>query len=170
MSTIVDFQIEALALSGLLVHPFRADQVNPASYDVRLADKILVETPEYGWVERGLPYLLEPGEFVLGSTQEWLNVPEDMEALFQLKSSRGREGYEHLLSGYIDPGFSGRVTLELVNVNRYNELPLFTGMLIGQIRFIKTDAPCRASYELKGHYQGDDTVQPSKVSADGLLR
>lgn len=169
MSTIVDSQIESLALSRpALVEPFNYDQVNPASYDVRLGPDILVETPEYGWVQRRLPYTLEPGEFVLGCTQESFNIPSYMEAVFQLKSSRGREGYEHVLSGYIDPGFCGKVTLELVNVNRYRSLPLVKDMLIGQIRFMKTDQPCRLSYETRGHYQGDQNVQPSKTNVFGL--
>jgi dCTP deaminase len=170
MSTIVDCQIEALALSEHpLITPFRYDQVNPASYDVRLDANILVEMPDgTGWFQRKLPYILEPGEFVLGCTQESFCVPNYMEAVFQLKSSRGREGYEHVLSGYIDPGFRGNLTLELVNVNRYKSLPLVKDMLIGQIRFMKTDQPCMISYDSKGHYQGDLTVQPSKTNVFGL--
>lgn len=168
MATIVDFQIEAMSLSEQkLVEPFNSDQLNPASYDVRLDGQILVETPDYGWVERKLPYVLEPGEFVLGCTKEWINVPSCMEAVFQLKSSRGREGYEHLLAGYIDPGFSGRVTLELVNANRYRELYLVRDMLIGQLRFMKTDQPCRTSYAKRGHYQNDDCVTSSRVNIFG---
>lgn len=169
MSTIVDSQIEALALcEPALVQPFHFDQLNPASYDVRLGPYILVETLEHGWVKQALPYILEPGEFVLGCTQEFFNIPSYMEAVFQLKSSRGREGYEHVLSGYIDPGFRGKVTLELVNVNRYRSLPLVKDMLIGQIRFMKTDQPCRISYDTTGHYQDDKTVQPSKTNVFGL--
>lgn len=169
MSTIVDSQIEALALSSPpLVHPFCYDQLNPASYDVRLGPDILVETLNGDWVQQKLPYILEPGEFVLGCTQESFSIPSYMEAVFQLKSSRGREGYEHVLSGYVDPGFCGKVTLELVNVNRYRSLPLVKDMLIGQIRFMKTDQPCRISYDTTGHYQGDKTVQPSKTNVFGL--
>jgi dCTP deaminase len=169
MSTIVDSQIESLALSSpALVFPFHFDQVNPASYDVRLAADIWVETVDGKWEQRTLPYILDPGEFVLGATQEYFNIPCHMEAVFQLKSSRGREGYEHVLSGYIDPGYSGEITLELVNVNRYRALPLVKDMLIGQVRFMKTDQPCRVSYALKGHYQGDRGAKPSKVNVYGI--
>lgn len=169
MSTIVDAQIEALALGATqLVRPFHFDQLNPASYDVRLAGEILIESKDGQWVQQTLPYILDPGEFVLGVTREYFNIPSHMEAVFQLKSSRGREGYEHVLSGYIDPGYQGEITLELVNVNRYRALPLVKDMLIGQIRFMKTDEPCRISYATKGHYQGDRGVKPSKVSIFGL--
>lgn len=169
MSTIVDSQIEILALEKpALIHPFRFDQVNPASYDVRLAGEIFIENKQGEWVKKTLPHILDPGEFVLGATQEYFNIPNYMEAVFQLKSSRGREGYEHVLSGYIDPGYSGEITLELVNVNRYRSLPLVKDMLIGQVRFMKTDQPCRVSYAIKGHYQGDRGVQQSRVNVYGI--
>jgi dCTP deaminase len=169
MSTIVDSQIETMALCDGLISPYCPSQLNPASYDVRLGANILVETTTCEWKEVKLPWVLDPGEFVLGVTKELFRIPDYIEAVFQLKSSRGREGYEHVLSGYIDPGFTGRVTLELVNVNRYRPLPLTEGMLIGQIRFMKTDQPCRRSYKETGHYNLDLTVQPSKVDNFGTL-
>jgi dCTP deaminase len=167
MSTIVDSQIETLALMDNLINPYNPGQVNPASYDVRLGSSILIENEQGQWEERELPYTLQPGEFILGCTLECLNIPAHIEAVFQLKSSRGREGYEHVLSGYIDPGFHGNLTLELVNVNRYRVLPLVTNMLIGQIRFMKTDEPARRPYGVKGHYQNDTNVQPSKTTIFG---
>jgi dCTP deaminase len=167
MSTIVDSQIENLALADNLINPYNPGQVNPASYDVRLDSKILIENEQGFWEECELPYTLQPGEFVLGCTVECLSIPNHMEAVFQLKSSRGREGYEHVLSGYIDPGFYGNLTLELVNVNRYRTLPLKTNMLIGQIRFMKTDQPVRRPYAATGHYQNDTKVQPSKTTIFG---
>jgi dCTP deaminase len=169
MSTIVDSQIEALSLSEpKLIVPFDFSQVNPASYDVTLQSKIYIETPDGERIARELPYIMDPGEFVIGCTKEWFNIPDYMEAQFQLKSSRGREGYEHVLAGYIDPGFSGEVTLELLNVNRYRSLPLVTGMLIGQVRFMKVDQPCRTSYAAKGHYQNDVGATLSKVNIFGV--
>jgi dCTP deaminase len=170
MSTIVDSQILSMCLSGEgLIMPFHPSQVNPASYDVRLGETVLIEQPEGGWIEKSLPYSLAPGEFILGCTKEWVNIPSDMEAVFQLKSSRAREGYEHVLAGYIDPGFSGKVTLELVNVNRYTTLHLVKDMLIGQLRFMKTDQPCRIPYSQKGHYHNDNKVTASKVNAFGFI-
>jgi dCTP deaminase len=181
--TLVDRQIAQLAQSGL-IDPFDQAQVNPASYDVRLGSLLLTEVdpsktyPEEAfkgdgrWAKHPFPesgYIFEPGEFILGCTEEVFNLPSDIEAVFQLKSSRGREGFEHVLSGYIDPGFAGRLTLELVNVNRYHSLLLKPGMLIGQIRFTRLSVPPERDYSVTGHYQNDMVVQPSKVDPFGVV-
>ena len=167
MSTIVDHQIRHLARTMGLVEPFNPELVNPASYDVTLGPTILVEgrPGRERWVEVDITdgvYSLEPGEFVLAHTQELVRVPSNLECVFNLKSSRGREGYEHLMAGYIDPGFTGRVTLELVNVNRYHRLPLEHGMRIGQLRFSKLDEIPMRSYAVTGRYQNDQSVQSSR--------
>lgn len=154
-------------MSGL-VEPFDPEMVNPASIDVTLGPTLLVEGKpgEERWKEVDIrswgAYSLAPGEFVLAATQEFIRVPNNLEAVFNLKSSRGREGYEHLLAGYIDPGFHGRVTLELVNVNRYHRLPLEHGMRIGQLRFAKLDEIPMRSYAVTGRYFNDKGVQVSK--------
>lgn len=167
MATIVDFQIEEMALTNKLIEPFEKNQLNPASYDVRLGENIYIQVPDGAWQKHSVPYLFEPGEFVLAEIREKITLPANMEAVFQLKSSRGREGYEHVLSGYVDPGYSGVLTLELINVNRFKALPLMKDMLIGQLRFMKTDAPANSPYWDKGHYQNDTGVSPSKVSIFG---
>ena len=174
MSTIVDHQIREMAQSREMIEPFNPAQLNPASYDVRLGSVIKIEGKTIGpekyrqrWHEVSLEesiYYLHPGEFVLAVTQEYVRIPNDMEAVFQLKSSRGREGYEHALAGYIDPGFWGRITLELSNLNRRHEIPLQKDMLIGQLRFMKLNAIPERSYAETGHYHGDTTVQTSRVS------
>lgn len=181
MSTICDWQIGQYA-KRQLIEPFNQDQVNPASYDVRLNDCLLIENDhacehpgealkcQDRWIKHTCGesgYLLKPGEFILGCTEEFFNIPPEMEAVFQLKSSRGREGFEHVLSGYIDPGFSGRLTLELVNVNRYHDLLLLPGMLIGQVRFMLLSERPRKDYSQTGHYQNDSNVQFSKVDVFG---
>lgn len=181
MSTICDRQIISFAKEGL-ISPFNESQVNPSSYDVRLSSMLLLEhEPDFDFPEETLKcnskwvkhicgesgYELKPGEFVLGCTEEQFRIPSDMEAVFQLKSSRGREGYEHVLSGYIDPGFCGKLTLELVNVNRFHSLMLMPGMLIGQIRFMKLDDRPKKDYSQTGHYQNDMIVQYSKVDVFG---
>jgi len=167
MSTIVDHQIRHLCRTAGLVEPFNPNLINPASYDVTLGATLLREggAGEDRWVECDIEngiYSLAPGEFVLAHTQELIRVPNDLECVFNLKSSRGREGYEHLMAGYIDPGFTGRVTLELVNVNRYHRLPLEHGMRIGQLRFSRLDATPMRSYAVTGRYHGDESVQESK--------
>lgn len=168
MSTLVDHQIERFnRFRRELITPFNQSQVNPASYDVRLAKDLLIEAPDGSWRAEKTPYMMEPGEFILGVTQERFKLPSNIEAIFMLKSSRGREGYEHVLSGYIDPGYIGNITLELVNVNRFRKLPLEEGMLIGQIRFMFTDSRSSRPYDRTGHYQNDSTVRPSMVDIFG---
>jgi dCTP deaminase len=167
VSTIVDLQIRHLCKMSGLVEPFNPEMVNPASIDVTLGSTILREggAGEERWVEVDIEngvYSLAPGEFVLAATQELIRVPANLECVFNLKSSRGREGYQHLLAAYIDPGFHGRVTLELVNVNRYHRLPLEHGMRIGQLRFAKVDEIPMRTYASTGRYQGDQGVQASK--------
>lgn len=167
MSSLVDWQIKKLAKESGLIKPYRSEQLNPASYDVVLGDTVLIETPgdDGVWTKVDIsskPLMLEPNEFVLAHTQEMVNIPENLEAIFCLKSSRGREGYNHALAAYIDPGFSGRVTLELKNYSRYRCLPLKAGMRIGQLRFSVINGTPLHDYSQTGRYQGAKTVEFSK--------
>jgi len=165
MSSIVDHQIRQLCRDMGLVEPFDPDLINPASIDVTLGSEILVENDHGDFTPISIEnneFYMPPGAFVLAATAEYIRVPNNLEAVFQLKSSRGREGYEHALAGYIDPGFHGRVTLELSNIRRFKELPLRVGMRIGQLRFAKVDAIPMRPYSLTGRYQGDEGVQISK--------
>jgi len=172
MSSIVDWQIRELALSRGMIQPFVPEQLNPGSYDVTLSDKILIENSSRQsdagpsrWVMKDIgsePYLMRPNEFVLASIQELIRVPEDMEAEFCLKSSRGREGYNHVLSGYIDSGYEGNITLEIQNCSRFVKLPLYPGLRIGQIRFAYMNATPEAPYNVVGRYHMDTEVTPSK--------
>jgi len=146
--------------------------VNPASIDVTLGKKILVEGRICGpeqerkrWISldlEGTSYLLKPGQFILAHTFEVVRVPNWLEATFCLKSSRGREGLNHMLAGYIDPGFNGRVTLELHNVNQRHNIELSPGMRIGQLRFSRLDSSPLRSYAVTGRYMNDMTVIASK--------
>jgi dCTP deaminase len=80
-----------------------------------------------------------------------------------LKSSRAREGYNHALSAWIDPGYcNSKLTLELVNVRRHYDLPLYPGLKIGQIVFMRMSEVPVNSYSKTGRYNGDSTVQGSK--------
>ena len=165
MATIVDHQIRDLCRKMGLVEPFLPELVNPASIDVTLGEEILVENDNGEFTSFNISdetFYMPPGAFILAHTSEYIRVPNNLECIFQLKSSRGREGYEHALAGYIDPGFHGRVTLELSNVRRFKELPLRAGMKIGQLRFAKVDQIPMRSYAVTGRYQGDEGVQTSK--------
>lgn len=165
MASIVDFQIRKLCREQGLVEPFDPELINPASIDVTLGPNILVENDHGSFTPISIAeqeFYMPPGAFVLAETAEFIRVPNNLEAVFQLKSSRGREGYEHALAGYIDPGFCGRVTLELSNLRRFSELPLRHGMKIGQLRFAKVDAIPMRPYSITGRYHGDEGVQESK--------
>jgi dCTP deaminase len=174
MSALVDYQIKTLAKAWKMISPYQEAQLNPASYDVTIGSKVLIEKPvksiisrhsDDRWLEIDIfnkPYSLEPGEFVLASTAELLTLPDNIEAVFCLKSSRGREGWEHALAGYIDPGFSGRITLELKNNSRYYPLELSLGLKIGQIRFSKLNDKPHKPYNITGRYHNDQTTTPSK--------
>lgn len=164
MATIVDWQIRDLARNQGLIEPYEPEQTNPASYDVTLGSTIKIETRS-GWQEVDIStpgFVLDPGVFALAHTAEFVRIPNNFEAQFQLKSSRGREGYEHLLAGYIDPGFMGQITLELTNVTRYKQLPLYAGFRIGQLRFMKIDQIPHRPYSLTGRYHNDTGVQLSR--------
>ena len=151
-------------MSGL-VEPFCPDMVNPASIDVTLGDTILVENDHGSFTSFNIKdetFYMPPGAFVLAHTAEFVRIPSNLECVFQLKSSRGREGYEHALAGYIDPGFHGRVTLELSNLRRFKELPLRAGMRIGQLRFSKLDEIPMRPYSVTGRYHNAEGVEESK--------
>jgi dCTP deaminase len=170
MATLVDWQIKNLVNEVNLVQPYNEEQLNPASYDVLLGSQILVERQPDSflrvWQQIDLeraPYELAPGEFVLASTVETLIIPIDIEGIFCLKSTRGREGYDHALAAYLDCGFRGQVTLELKNANRYTPLTLTAGMRIGQIRFAKLLGEPKQDYSVTGRYNaqiGPTTARP----------
>ncbi len=154
-----------------MVVPFDPELINPASLDVLLGDRIMIEvagTPElqihgiHGHTAEE-PYWLQPGEFCLAETREIFNLPDSVMGLFFLKSSRAREGLEHSHAGLLDPGwFGSRLTLELNNVRRMHPLPLWPGMKIGQVAFFRMEAIPHRSYAVTGRYNGDEGVTASK--------
>lgn len=165
MSTIADHQIRELCRTQGLVEPFNPELINPAGIDVTLGSTVKVENSDGTFQDVSIKdnaLWLLPGAFVLAHTAEWVRVPVDMECVFQLKSSRGREGYNHALAGYIDPGFHGNITLELNNLRRHKDLPLRAGMRIGQLRFMKLDSVPHRPYSLTGRYHNANGVEESK--------
>ena len=166
---LADWQITARCNGGM-VSPFDPELVNPASLDVRLGDTLLIESAESpalvrfplgDYFTQEDPYLLRPGQFVLAHTIEAFHLPDDIAAQFMLKSSRAREGIEHLLAGYADPGFHGVMTLELVNSRQLYPVVLWPGMKIGQMVFHQMAATPQRSYAVTGRYNGSPTVQGS---------
>jgi dCTP deaminase len=165
-----DWQILSRCEGGM-VEGYDPELINPASLDVRLGGTLLIESaqsrdlvsyPLAGHSEDN-PYELRPGQFCLAQTVEVFNLPDDIAAQFMLKSSRAREGLEHLMAGYCDPGWHGSVlTLELHNSRQLWPVGLWPGMKIGQMVFhLMNERPAR-SYAVTGHYNGDATVHASK--------
>jgi dCTP deaminase len=108
-------------------------------------------------VQKGEPFILHPGEFVLGSTIERVAIPDDMVARLEGKSSLGRLGLLiHSTAGYVDPGWDGYLTLELSNVANL-PITIYPGMKIGQISFFRLTTRAERPYGSKGtksKYQG----------------
>ena len=154
-----------------MVTPFEPSLVNPASLDLRLGNRLLIESAQSPALvpyplehhSEAEPYMLQPGQFVLAHTVETFNLPPTTAAQFVLKSSRAREGLEHLLAGYCDPGWSGSVlTLELHCSRQLHPVLLWPGMKIGQMVFHQIAAPPERDYSLTGRYNGDTTVRASR--------
>jgi len=167
-----DHEIRALCVEHALIHPFNPERLNPASYDVALGSNIMIEVAETPQLIRHSiathtkedPYWLSPGEFILAETQEIFNLPDDpaIAAQFVLKSSRAREGIQHLLAGFADPGWHGsRLTLELKNVRQKHRIGIWPGLLIGQMVFMPLSDNPERSYAEIGHYNRHETVMPS---------
>jgi len=160
-----DQNIRELCLQGL-VDPFDEELINPASLDVRLGTRLLIEaaqSPELVPYTMEEPYLLVPGQFVLAETLEIFNLPDSICANFALKSSRAREGLSHALAGFADPGWHGsRLTLELHNIRQLHSVSIWPGMKIGQAIFHKLTQPPLKSYAVTGRYNNDLKVMGSK--------
>jgi dCTP deaminase len=130
--------------------------------DVREPQEDLTELVE---VDGEQPFILHPGEFVLGSTLERIRLPDDLVARLEGKSSLGRLGLLiHSTAGFIDPGWNGHVTLELSNVANL-PITIYYGMKIGQLSFVQLSEPAETPYgsgELGSKYQGQAGPTPSR--------
>ena len=130
--------------------------------DVKREMEDLTELVEFAGEE---PFILHPGEFVLGSTLERITLPDDLVARLEGKSSLGRLGLLiHSTAGFIDPGWDGHVTLELSNVANL-PITIYHGMPIGQMSFMRMDAPVEHAYgstETRSKYQGQGEPTASR--------
>ena len=131
--------------------------------DIRASTERLTELVEMGNDD---PFMLHPGEFILGSTLEHVEVPPDLVARLEGKSSLGRIGLLiHSTAGYVDPGWKGRLTLELSNVSNL-PITLYYRMKIGQISFLRLTTPAERLYgdkELGSKYQGQQGPTASRI-------
>ncbi len=174
-----------LSAGRIELDPFAVGMIQPSSVDVRLDRYFrLFDNHKYPYidpaedqpdltrlveVERGQPLILHPGEFVLGSTFERVSLPDDVAARLEGKSSLGRLGLlTHSTAGFIDPGFSGHVTLELSNVATL-PIKLWPGMKIGQLCFFRLTSAAEHSYgssEYGSRYQDQRGPTASRSSRD----
>jgi len=165
----------------IVIDPYDGTLLQPSSVDVRVDRFFRVfhnarypyidvkepqeELTELVEVAGEQPFILHPGEFVLGSTLERVVLPDDLVARLEGKSSLGRLGLLiHSTAGFIDPGFDGHVTLELSNVANL-PITIYHGMKIGQISFVQLSEPAEKPYgsgDLGSKYQGQMGPTPSR--------
>ncbi|MFT4211789.1 MAG: dCTP deaminase [Microbacterium sp.] len=156
-----DIRAEVLA-ERIVLDPWDASMVQPSSVDVRLDRYFrLFDNHKYPFIDPAVDqpeltrlievapdesFVLHPGEFALGSTFEVVGLPDDVAARLEGKSSLGRLGLlTHSTAGFIDPGFTGHVTLELSNVATL-PITLWPGMKIGQLCFFRLSSPAENPY------------------------
>lgn len=169
----------------LALDPYDAGMIQPSSIDVRL-DKFfrVFENHRYPHIDPAIeqeeltrmvepigdePFILHPGEFVLGSTLEVCTLPDDLAGRLEGKSSLGRLGLlTHSTAGFIDPGFSGHITLELSNVATL-PIKLWPGMKIGQLCLFRLSSPAEHPYgseKYGSRYQGQRGPTASRSFAN----
>jgi dCTP deaminase len=178
-SVLSDGTIRRLAEEGrIVIDPWNPDLVQPASVDLTLGDSFRVfhnhrtsaidlRDPPTNLTEEvtGEMFVIHPGEFVLGVTREYVELPDDIVARIEGKSSLGRLGLiVHATAGFVDPGFKGTLTLEITNLTRV-PIKLYPGLLIAQLSFMTLDAPAERPYgseALGSHYQGQTAATESR--------
>ena len=172
---------KALSSGDIGIEPFDESAVQPSSVDLRVdhyfrtfhnhrhsfidVRRPMDDLTELVEVAASEAFILHPGEFVLGSTLEYVRLPDDLVARLEGKSSLGRLGLLiHSTAGYVDPGFEGHLTLELSNVANL-PITIYPGMKIGQISFFTLSSPAENPYgsgSVGSKYQGQRGPTPSK--------
>ncbi len=166
--------LKMLEEKTLTIEPLTKEQIQPASVDIRLGNTFSVvdDTPssvitleneiKYKSITTDT-YLIMPGQFVLATTMEYFELPDDLTAFVEGRSSLGRMGLFIQNAGWVDPGFKGEITLELYNANRC-AIELKAGRRVGQLVFAKLDEHALNPYD--GKYQGQRGATGSRVFRD----
>jgi len=140
----------------------RPYKIGAASADVRVGNGLILENGHkiisFSCMNENNPWIIGPGQFVLVDMLEEVTLPNDLSAMFTLKSTRAREGYQHAVAGWVDPGWNGILTMEIKNNNEFASLPLYPGLPIGQLIFMATIDG--GQYE--GRYQGSKSVSGAR--------
>ena len=176
---------EELAASRLVIEPLDEANIQPASIDLQL-DRVfrifrvtrrpfvdgrqpMDDLTELVTIEDEEPFIIQPGTFVLGSTLEHVTLPDDIVARVDGRSSLGRLGLlVHATAGSVDPGWTGKLTLELSNQSQM-PIALYYGMKISQISFLRMSTPVDRPYgseSLASKYQGQTGPTPSRIFQD----
>ena len=166
--------ITMLESGALSISPLERGQIQPASVDIRLGDTFsVVEDSSAGIVSlesetayktiRSDAYVLLPNQFVLATTMEYFELPDDLTAFVEGRSSLGRMGLFIQNAGWVDPGFKGEITLELYNANRC-AIELKSGRRVGQLVFAQMDDTALNPYN--GKYQFQKGATGSKAFLD----
>jgi dCTP deaminase len=184
-SVLSDGTIVRLVEAGAItIDPWDPELVQPASVDLRLGNSFRVfhnhrasaidlrEPPsnltESITIADGDSFVIHPGEFCLGATLEYVELPDNIVARIEGKSSLGRLGLiVHATAGFCDPGWKGTLTLELNNLTRV-PIKLYPGLPIAQLSFMALDAPAQRPYghaELGSHYQGQIEATESRYGS-----
>ncbi|HEV3361068.1 MAG TPA: dCTP deaminase [Pseudonocardiaceae bacterium] len=172
-----------LEAGRLVLDPYDPALLQPSSIDVRLDRYFRVfDNSKYTHIDPSIqqdeltslvekknddePFVLHPGEFVLGSTFEMVSLPDDLAGRLEGKSSLGRLGLlTHSTAGFIDPGFTGHITLELSNVANL-PITLWPGMKIGQLCLFRLSSAAEHPYgsaQAGSRYQGQRGPTPSRA-------
>ncbi len=170
-----DITLKAMLDSGeLLVEPLDAEQIQPASIDVRLGDHFLKvdenrldvirldEDVRYEEITQR-EIIIPPNSFLLATTREYIRLPNDVTAFVEGRSSIGRIGLFIQNAGWVDPGFEGTITLELYNANRL-PIRLQADRRICQLVFARMDQATPNPY--RGKYQGQRAATGSRIALD----
>lgn len=182
---------ESIAQGRIVMTPYDETLVQPASVDVRLDGRFRVfRNYKYSCIDPKAvqqdltelievgeePFIIHPGEFILGNTVERIKLGNDLVGRVEGKSSLGRLGLIiHATAGYIDPGFEGNITLELSNVANL-PIRLYPGMKVGQISFFAMSTPADRPYghpDLGSKYKGQSAPTASRMHlnfSDNLLK
>ena len=166
--------LQKLKDKTLIIDPLTNEQIQPASVDIRLGNTFsVVEDSPSGIITMESEinyktictdtYVILPGQFVLATTMEYFELPDNLTAFVEGRSSLGRMGLFIQNAGWVDPGFKGEITLELFNANRF-AIELKAGRRVGQLVFAEMDD--RALNPYNGKYQGQSGATGSKVFLD----
>lgn len=194
MAILSDQDIKKCLESGkIIIEPLEKPeiQIQPSSVDLRIGSEFkgfrIVRKPcidpmdkgdlesymESFYIDEGEPFIIHPGEFALATTYETVKLPDDLVARVEGRSSMGRLGITmHVTAGYIDPGFQGKITLEISNIGKM-PVALYTGQRVCQIVFETMTSPSEKPYghpDRDSKYMGQKRPITSKIKQDHEIK